>query len=134
MPVTDPISDMLTRIRNAVQVRHETVDVPASRIRGNLLKLMQTEGFIAGFEKLEKTAKTPESFRVKLNYHEDREPVIQGLQRVSKPGLRVYVGKNEIPRYFGGLGVSFMSTPKGIMTGQQARRSGTGGELLFYVW
>jgi small subunit ribosomal protein S8 len=125
---------MLTRIRNAVQVRHETVDVPVSRIRADLLKLLQSEGFIAGFEKVEKTAKAPEVFRVKLNYHEDREPVIQGLQRVSKPGLRVYVGKNEIPRYFGGLGVSFMSTPQGIMTGQQARRSGTGGELLFYVW
>lgn len=134
MPVTDPISDMLTRIRNAVQVRHETVDIPASRMRGDLLKLMQTEGFIKGYEEVEKTPKTPKSFRVKLNYYEDSEPVIQGLKRVSTPGLRVYVGKNEIPRYFGGLGVSFMSTPGGVMTGQQARRIGTGGELLFYVW
>lgn len=125
---------MLTRIRNAVQVRHETVDVPASRMRGDLLNLMKGEGFIAGYEKIDRTAKKPESFRVKLNYYEEREPVIQGLQRVSKPGLRVYVGKNEIPRYFGGLGVSFMSTPLGVMTGQQARRQGTGGELLFYVW
>lgn len=134
MPVTDPISDMLTRIRNAVQVRHETVDVPASRMRGDLLKLMHAEGFIKGFEEVDKTAKAPKSFRVKLNYYEDNEPVIQGLKRVSSPGLRVYVGKNEIPRYFGGLGVSFMSTPSGVMTGQQARRQGTGGELLFYVW
>lgn len=134
MPVTDPISDMLTRIRNAVQVRHETVDVPASRMRGDLLKLMHAEGFIKGFEEVDKTAKAPKSFRVKLNYYEDNEPVIQGLKRVSSPGLRVYVGKNEIPRYFGGLGVSFMSTPRGVMTGQQARRQGTGGELLFYVW
>lgn len=134
MPVTDPISDMLTRIRNAVQVRHEAVNVPASRLRGELLKLMQSEGFIKGFEPLEKTAKTPESFRVKLNYYEDSEPVIQGLKRVSKPGLRVYVGKDEIPRYFGGLGVSFMSTPNGVMTGRQARRGGVGGELLFYIW
>ena len=134
MPVTDPISDMLTRIRNAVQVRHETVDVPASRMRGDLLKLMHAEGFIKGFEEVEKTAKAPKWFRVKLNYYEDNEPVIQGLKRVSSPGLRVYVGKNEIPRYFGGLGVSFMSTPRGVMTGQQARRQGTGGELLFYVW
>lgn len=134
MPVTDPISDMLTRIRNAVQVRHETVDIPASRMRGDLLKLMQTEGFIKGYEEVENTPKTPKSFRVKLNYYEDSEPVIQGLKRVSTPGLRVYVGKNEIPRYFGGLGVSFMSTPGGVMTGQQARRIGTGGELLFYVW
>ncbi len=134
MPVTDPISDMLTRIRNAVQVRHESVNVPASRMRGELLKLMQGEGFIKGFETVEKTAKAPESFRVKINYYEDTEPVIQGLKRVSTPGLRVYVGKNEIPRYFGGLGVSFMSTPNGVMTGREARRSGVGGELLFYVW
>lgn len=125
---------MLTRIRNAVQVRHETVDVPASRMRGELLKLMQTEGFIKSYESVEKTAKKPESFRVSLNYYEDSEPVIQGLKRVSTPGLRVYVGKNEIPRYFGGLGVSFMSTPKGVMTGREARRTGVGGELLFYVW
>ncbi len=125
---------MLTRIRNAVQVRHESVDVPASRMRGELLKLMQGEGFIKGFEKVEKTPKKPESFRVDLNYYEDSEPVIQGLKRVSTPGLRVYVGKNEIPRYFGGLGVSFMSTPNGVMTGREARRTGVGGELLFYVW
>ena len=134
MPVTDPISDMLTRIRNAVQVRHEAVNVPASRMRGDLLKLMQSEGFIRGFESIEKTARAPESFRVKLNYYEDSEPVIQGLKRVSTPGLRVYVGTNEIPRYFGGLGVSFMSTPKGVMTGKQARRDRVGGELLFYIW
>lgn len=134
MPVTDPISDMLTRIRNAVQVRHEAVDVPASRMRGQLLQLMQEEGFIAGFESSEKVPRGPEMFRVKLRYYEDKEPVIQGLRRVSKPGLRVYVGKSEIPRYYGGLGVSFISTPGGIMTGQQARRQGVGGELLFYVW
>ena len=134
MPVTDPISDMLTRIRNAVQVRHDSVDVPASRMRGELLNLMKTEGFIRGFEKVERTPKKPESFRVSLNYYDDREPVIQGLKRVSTPGLRVYVGKNEIPRYFGGLGVSFMSTPNGVMTGREARRVGVGGELLFYVW
>lgn len=125
---------MLTRIRNAVQVRHESVDVPASRMRGELLKLMQGEGFIKGFETVERTRSTPEAFRVKLNYYEDSEPVIQGLKRVSTPGLRVYVGKNEIPRYFGGLGVSFMSTPRGVMTGRDARRAGVGGELLFYIW
>ena len=125
---------MLTRIRNAVQVRHDAVDVPASRMRGELLKLMQGEGFIKGYETVEKTQKKPESFRVKLNYYEDSEPVIQGLKRVSTPGLRVYVGKSEIPRYFGGLGVSFMSTPNGVMTGREARRTGVGGELLFYIW
>ena len=134
MPVTDPIADMLTRIRNAVQVRHDTVDVPASRMRTGLLKLMQDEGFISSFDKLEKAERKPEMFRVKLRYYQDKEPVIKGLRRVSKPGLRIYVGKNEIPRYFGGLGVSFMSTPKGVMTGPQARRRNVGGELLFYIW
>lgn len=134
MPVTDPIADMITRIRNAVQVRHETVSVPASRTKTSLLKLMQEEGFIQGFEQVEAERHKDKMLKVNLRYYEDRVPVIQGLKRVSKPGLRVYVGKNEIPRYFGGLGVPFMSTPRGIMTGRQARREGVGGELLFYVW
>lgn len=123
---------MLTRIRNAVQVRHESITVPASRTKSQLLKLMQEEGFISEFESVEEK-KVP-SLKVKLRYYENREPVIQGLRRVSKPGLRVYVGKNEVPRYYGGLGVAFLSTSKGVMTGRQARREGTGGELLFYVW
>jgi small subunit ribosomal protein S8 len=123
---------MLTRIRNAVQVRHESITVPASRTKSQLLKLMKDEGFISDFEPLEE--KKVASLKVKLRYYENREPVIQGLRRVSKPGLRVYVGKNEVPRYYGGLGVAFLSTSKGIMTGRQARREGTGGELLFYVW
>jgi len=133
VPVTDPIADLLTRIRNAVQVRHESLEVPTSRMKSSLLKLMVEEGFISSF-----TATEDESIEKKLNvqlrYYEDKTPVIQGLKRVSKPGLRVYVGKNEVPRYFGGLGVAFMSTSKGVMTGQQARRQGVGGELLFYIW
>ena len=132
MPTTDPIADMLTRIRNAVQVRHQSITVPASRTKSQLLKLMKDEGFISDFEPVEE--KKAASLKVKLRYYENREPVIQGLRRVSKPGLRVYVGKNEVPRYYGGLGVAFLSTSKGIMTGRQARREGTGGELLFYVW
>ena len=123
---------MLTRIRNAVQVRHESITVPASRTKSQLLKLMKEEGFISDFESVEDNKAA--SLKVKLRYYENREPVIQGLRRVSKPGLRVYVGKNEVPRYYGGLGVAFLSTSKGIMTGRQARREGTGGELLFYVW
>jgi len=133
VPVTDPIADMLTRIRNAVQVRHESLELPDSRMKSSLLKLIAEEGFISSF-----TASEDDSFEkkieIQLRYYEDKTPVIQGLKRVSKPGLRVYVGKNEVPRYFGGLGVAFMSTSKGVMTGQQARRQGVGGELLFYIW
>ena len=133
MPVTDPISDMLTRIRNAVQVRHEAVEVPASRMKSSLLKLLSDEGFITSFKSIDEDS-VNKKLEVQLRYYEDKTPVIQGLKRVSKPGLRVYVGKNEVPRYFGGIGVAFMSTSKGVMTGQQARRQGVGGELLFYVW
>ena len=124
---------MITRIRNAVQVRHETVDVPASRMKSSLLKLLSEEGFISSFKVTDEDL-VEKNLEVQLRYYEDSTPVIQGLKRVSKPGLRVYVGKNEVPRYFGGLGVAFMSTSKGVMTGQQARRQGVGGELLFYVW
>ncbi|MCX8278503.1 MAG: 30S ribosomal protein S8 [Dehalococcoidia bacterium] len=133
MPVTDPIADMITRIRNAVQVRHESLEVPTSRMKSSLLKLMVEEGFISSFTATEEES-IEKKLSVQLRYYEDKTPVIQGLKRVSKPGLRVYVGKNEVPRYFGGLGVAFMSTSKGVMTGQQARRQGVGGELLFYVW
>ena len=124
---------MLTRIRNAVQVRHEAVEVPASRMKSSLLKLLSDEGFITSFKSVDEDS-VDKKLEVQLRYYEDKTPVIQGLKRVSKPGLRVYVGKNEVPRYFGGIGVAFMSTSKGVMTGQQARRQGVGGELLFYVW
>ena len=124
---------MLTRIRNAVQVRHEAVEVPASRMKSSLLKLLSDEGFITSFKSVDEDS-VNKKLEVQLRYYEDKTPVIQGLKRVSKHGLRVYVGKNEVPRYFGGIGVAFMSTSKGVMTGQQARRQGVGGELLFYVW
>ena len=124
---------MLTRIRNAVQVGHEAVDVPASRMKQSLLKLLSDEGFITSFRSVDDDS-VSKTLEVQLRYYEDKTSVIQGLKRVSKPGLRVYVGKNEVPRYFGGIGVAFMSTSKGVMTGQQARRRGVGGELLFYVW
>lgn len=124
---------MLTRIRNAVQVRHEAVEVPASRMKHSLLKLLSDEGFITSFKSVDEDL-ISKKLEVQLRYYEDKTPVIQGLKRVSKPGLRVYVGKNEVPRYFGGIGVAFLSTSRGVMTGQQARRQGVGGELLFYVW
>jgi len=131
--VTDPIADMLTRIRNAVQVRHESVEVPASRMKSSLLKLLSEEGFISSFAVRDEDLKE-KTLKIQLRYYEDKSPVIQGLKRVSTPGLRVYVTKNDMPRYFGGLGVAVISTSKGVMTGQQARQQGVGGELLFYVW
>ena len=124
---------MLTRMRNAVQVQHESLELPASRMKSSLLKLIAEEGFISSFAPKEDDG-FEKKLEITLRYYEDKTPVIQGLKRVSKPGLRVYVGKNEVPRYFGGLGVAFMSTSKGVMTGQQARRQGVGGELLFYIW
>ena len=132
MPVTDPISDMLTRIRNAIMVHHDSVSIPASKLKESLLKLMRDEGFIKDFVKQDGDSK--EVFEVNLRYYDDDTPVINGLKRISKPGLRVYTSKNEIPRYLNGLGVAFLSTPEGIMTGYEAKKLGVGGELLFYVW
>lgn len=135
MPVTDPISDMLTRVRNAIQVRHESVLVPASKTKRSLARMLQREGFIASVEIEETTEeKKQPMMKLGLKYYEDESPVISGLKRVSRPGLRVYVGRREIPRYYGGLGVSFISTSAGVMTGREAWRRGIGGELLFYVW
>ena len=133
MPVTDPISDMLTRIRNAVSVRHDSVMVPASNVKTSIAKILREEGFIENYEIVPN--KSPQGvIKITLHYRGKDEPAISGLKRVSKPGLRVYVGKGEIPRYYGGLGVSILSTSKGIMTGKQAWREETGGELVCYVW
>jgi len=133
MPVTDPISDMLTRIRNAVSVRHDSVMVPASKVKTSIAKILREEGFIEDYEVI--SSKSPQGvIKITLHYRGKDEPAISGLKRVSKPGLRVYVGKGEIPRYYGGLGVSILSTSKGIMTGKQAWREETGGELICYVW
>ena len=134
MPVTDPISDMLTRVRNAIQVRHESVLVPASKTKRSLARMLQREGFISSVEIEEAEDKKQPMMNLGLKYYEDETPVITGLKRVSRPGLRVYVGRREIPRYYGGLGVSFISTSAGVMTGREAWRRGIGGELLFYVW
>ncbi|MBI4305646.1 MAG: 30S ribosomal protein S8 [Chloroflexi bacterium] len=131
-PATDPVADMLTRIRNAISVRRDTVSVPGSKLKLELAKLLQKEGFIAGVEQTD--TKPQPMLKLHLRYYENRDPVITGLRRVSRPGLRVYVGRHEIPRLYGGLGVSFVSTSKGIMTGREAWKSGLGGELLFYVW
>jgi len=133
MAITDPIADMLTRIRNAITVRHDVVPIPSSNMKIQIARLLTEEGFIEGYEVFK--GPTPQGvLKVYLHYREKNEPIISGLKRVSKPGLRVYVGKGEIPRYYGGLGVSMLSTSEGVMTGKDAWRKGIGGELLCYVW
>lgn len=129
---TDPIADMLNRIRNAILARHEFVLVPASGIKLALAKILREEGFIKDYEVLK--GKSERVLKIYLKYKENKEPAISGLRRVSKPGLRVYAQRNEIPRIYGGLGIAILSTPKGVMTGQHAWRQQMGGELLCYVW
>lgn len=130
--VTDPIADMLTRIRNAITARHDFTEVPASRLKIAVADVLKKEGYIAGYEV--KQTGSRKVIRISLAYGAGREPMIAGLQRVSKPGLRVFAGKGEIPRVYGGLGIAIMSTPEGVMTGKEARRRGVGGEVLCYVW
>lgn len=132
MTVSDPIADMLTRIRNAMMVRQDSVLMPASRMKLAIAKVLKEEGFITDYELLR--GKPQRVLKVHLRYGEDGLPFISGLKRVSRPGLRVYVGSHEIPRLYSGLGLAVMSTPRGIVTGRQARRLGVGGELLCYVW
>ena len=131
MTVSDPIADMLTRIRNAVMVRHDSVLIPASRMKLSIAKILKEEGFISNYEVLR--GKPHRVIKIYLRYSDKNEPILTGLERVSKPGLRVYVGWKEIPRVAGGLGVAIVSTSKGVMTGQQAWRQRIGGELLCYV-
>jgi small subunit ribosomal protein S8 len=130
--ITDPIADMLTRIRNALIARHDSTDVPVSKLKVSLAETLKREGFIRDFEVLQDGPKR--TIRVHLAYSDKREPVIAGLQRVSKPGLRVYVQKREVPRVYGGLGVAIISTSQGVLTGREARRRGLGGEVICYVW
>lgn len=132
MTVTDPIADMLTRIRNAVMVRHDSVLIPSSKMMLAISRILKDEGFINSYEVVR--GKPRRMIKIRLKYQDRNEPVLSGLERVSKPGLRMYVQKKEIPRVYGGLGVAILSTPKGLMTGQQAWRQGIGGELLCYVW
>jgi small subunit ribosomal protein S8 len=130
--VTDPIADMLTRIRNAVMARHDYVLVPSSRMKLSIAKILREEGFISDYEVLK--GKPQRVIKIYLKYAENKEPVLSGLKRVSKPGLRIYVQRKEIPRVYGGLGIAILSTPKGVIAGQQAWRQGMGGELLCYIW
>lgn len=130
--MTDPIADMLTRIRNATMAGHETTLVPESRTKQSIAKLLKQEGFISGFELVGEKPKR--QMKVLLRYDEKGVPAVSGLERVSKPGLRVYVQRCEIPRVYGGLGITVLSTSRGVMTGYQAWRQGVGGELLLKVW
>jgi small subunit ribosomal protein S8 len=132
MTVSDPIADMLTRIRNAGMARHDFVPVPSSRTKLAIAKILKEEGFVSDYEVLR--GKPHRTIKLHLKYDDKNQPIISGLERVSKPGLRVYVEKKEIPRVYGGLGIAIISTAKGIMTGQRAWRRGIGGELLCYVW
>jgi small subunit ribosomal protein S8 len=129
---TDPVADMLTRIRNAVLARHDFTLVPASSIKLAIAKILREEGFIHDYEVVK--GKPQRMIKIYLKYSEDSGPVIAGLKRVSKPGLRIYTQRKEIPRIMGGLGIAILSTPKGVLTGQEAWRQGVGGELLCYIW
>ena len=132
MTVTDPIADMLTRIRNAIMARHDLVLVPASRMKLSIAKILKEEGFINDYEVLR--GKPERVIKIHLRYFDGAQSAISGLERVSRPGLRTYVQRKEIPRVYGGLGVAIVSTSKGVKTGQQSRRLGIGGELLCYIW
>lgn len=134
MPVTDPIADMLTRIRNAVAARHERVRVPASKLKLAVADVLAAEGFIKSFEVQEHAAGPQREIDIELLYREDGDCVLTGIQRISRPGLRVYVQKREIPRVYGGLGIAILSTPRGVMTGHRARQQNVGGEVMCYVW
>ena len=132
MTISDPIADMLTRIRNAIMVRHDSVLIPASRMKLAIARILKEEGFITDYEVLR--SKPHRVIKIYLKYDDKNQPVFSGLERVSKPGLKVYVQQKEIPRVYGGLGIAIISTSKGVMTGQQAWRQRIGGELLCYVW
>lgn len=132
MTMTDPVADMLTRVRNASIAFHDDTSMPSSKIKVNIAKILEQEGYITGWS-LEET-KPQATLTIKMKYGPNRERVISGLRRISKPGLRVYVKKDEIPRVLGGLGVAILSTNAGLMTDAEARKDGRGGEVVAYVW
>jgi small subunit ribosomal protein S8 len=132
MSMTDPIADLLTRIRNGLQARHPTVDVPASRLKLAIVKILTDEGYVDGFETFEEGPRNV--IRIRLKYSPSGGRVVTGLERVSRPGLRVYCGRDEIPKVLGGLGINILSTPKGILTGSASRKAGVGGEILCNIW
>jgi small subunit ribosomal protein S8 len=134
MNVTDPIADMLTRIRNASAARHRELSLPSSRVKREIARILADEGFIESYETRTDPDAVQDQLVLRLKYVEGKTPVVTGLKRISKPGLRVYARKTEIPRVLGGLGLAILSTSHGIMTGSDARKQNLGGEVLCYVW
>ncbi|OKZ65984.1 MAG: 30S ribosomal protein S8 [Clostridium sp. 28_12] len=132
MNITDPIADMLTRIRNANSAKHKTVDIPASKMKTAIAEILFKEGYIKSFEIINN--ETQGIIRVTLKYDEKGNRVIDGIKRISKPGLRVYAGKEELPKVLNGLGIAIVSTSKGLKTDKEAREAGIGGEVLAYIW
>ena len=128
-PPSDPLADMLTRVRNAAAARHETVSIPASRTKLEIAKILKSEGFITAYEQA-----SARELVLRMKYIGGKVPAVSGLRRISKPGLRVYARKTEMPRVLGGLGIAIVSTSSGVMTGREAERKGLGGEVLAYVW
>ena len=132
MTTSDPIADMLTRIRNAQSARHPKVDVPASKLKMEIARILKEEGFIANFKMTEEGSQ--KSVRIYLKYTPGNAPVISRIERISRPGCRVFVGSKDVPRVLGGLGINILTTPRGVMTGSTARKENIGGELLCQVW
>ncbi len=132
MTMTDPVADMLTRIRNANTVGHATVDIPGSKMKKSIAEILVREGYIKGFNIIEDNKQG--TIRVQMKYGADKEKVISGLKRISKPGLKVYAKSDEVPKVLGGLGVAIISTSNGILSDREARKLGVGGEVICYVW
>ena len=130
--ISDPIADMLTRVRNALKARFQKVDVPASKLKTEIARILKDEGYILNYKIVDES--NHKAIRVYLKYTAANQPVISHIERVSRPGCRVYVGSTDIPKVLGGLGVNILTTPKGVMTGKSARKEGVGGELLCQVW
>ncbi|HZZ14357.1 MAG TPA: 30S ribosomal protein S8 [Candidatus Sulfotelmatobacter sp.] len=132
MSLTDPVADLLTRIRNAINARQQKLDVPASKLKLEIARILKEEGYLSNFKATEESGR--KVLRLYIKYGSNNDAAISNLARVSRPGCRVYVGHTEIPRVLGGLGINILTTPKGVMTGRQARKNGIGGEILCEVW
>ena len=132
MSLTDPVADFLTRVRNSIRARHQKLDVPASKLKTEIARILKEEGYIANYKPVEENGRT--ILRVYLKYGANNEAAIRDLSRVSRPGCRVYVGQSDIPRVLGGMGINIMTTPRGVMTGRDAHKEHIGGEILCRVW
>jgi len=132
MNMTDPIADMLTRVRNALEARHPKVDVPASKLKAEIARILKEEGYIVNFKVADEEGKR--TIKIYLKYSDNNQPVISKIERVSRPGRRVYVGQLEIPRVLGGMGINILTTPRGVMTGRDAHKERVGGEILCEIW